>query len=73
MYCGFADDDPYVPPGIAVTLDSLLGNRLNLQYRSVTHAGARHGYAIPDRDVYDREAAEKDWTEIFAMFARALR
>jgi carboxymethylenebutenolidase len=73
MYCGFAEHDPYVPPGIAVTLDSLLGNRPNLKCRSVTHAGARHGYAIPDRDVYDREAAEKDWTEIFAMFARTLR
>jgi carboxymethylenebutenolidase len=73
MYCGFAEHDPYVPPSIAVTLNSLLGNRPNLKYRSVTHAGARHGYAIPDRDVYDREAAEKDWTEIFAMFARTLR
>ncbi len=73
MYCGFAEHDPYVPPSIAKTLDGLLARRPNLKYRSVTHAGARHGYAIPDRDVYDRAAAEKDWTEIFTMFSRALR
>jgi len=56
-----------------VTLENLLRNRPSLKYRSVTHAGARHGYALPDRDVYDREAVEKDWTEIFAMFVRTLR
>jgi len=73
IYCGFAEHDPYVPPSIATTLEELLGNRANVKYRSVTHPGAAHGYAIPDRDVYDHAAAEKDWAEIFAMFARVLR
>ncbi len=73
IYCGFAEHDPYVPPRVAATLDDLLGSRPNLRYRSVMHAGAHHGYSIPDRDVYDHAAAEKDWTEIFAMFSRALR
>jgi carboxymethylenebutenolidase len=36
------------------------------------HAGANHGYSLPDRDVYDRNAAETDWREIFAMFERQL-
>ncbi len=73
IYCGFAEHDPYVPPSVAMTLDGLFQNRPDFKYRSVTHAGARHGYAIPDRDVYDQAAAEKDWAEIFAMFSRALR
>ena len=73
IYCGYAEHDPYVPPSIATTLDDLLGKQTNVKYRSVTHAGAHHGYSIPDRDVYDHAAAEKDWAEIFAMFARALR
>lgn len=73
MYFGFAEHDPYVPPSVAATLDGLLGSRPNLKYRSVMHAGAHHGYSIPDRDVYDHAAAEKDWAEIFAMFSRALR
>jgi carboxymethylenebutenolidase len=36
------------------------------------HPGARHGYALPDRDIHDHQAAERDWTEIFAMFRRQL-
>jgi carboxymethylenebutenolidase len=37
------------------------------------HAQAGHGYALPDRDVYDHDAIEQDWLEIFAMFERQLR
>jgi len=73
MYCAFAEHDPYVPPDIAPALEGLLTNRSALKYSSVVHKGARHGYAIPDRDVYDKAAAEKDWAGIFAMYARTLR
>jgi hypothetical protein len=27
---------------------------------------------MPDRDIYDRAAADLDWREIFAMFSRTL-
>jgi hypothetical protein len=27
---------------------------------------------LPDRDVYDRQAANRDWEYIFAMFRRQL-
>jgi carboxymethylenebutenolidase len=73
IYCGFAEHDPYVPPDVVIKLDGLLANRPGLTYRSVVHPGVRHGYSIPDRDVYDRAAAEKDWAEIFAMYSRVLR
>jgi len=36
------------------------------------HAGVDHGYGLPDRDLYDHDAAEIDWREIFAMFERRL-
>jgi carboxymethylenebutenolidase len=72
MYFGFAEHDPYVPPDIVTTLDGLLGNRPGLKYRSVVHPGVRHGYAIPDRDIFDHAAAEKDWAEIFTMYSRTL-
>ena len=36
------------------------------------HPGAEHGYALPDRDIHDRRAAERDWELIFAMFRRRL-
>ena len=35
--------------------------------------GVEHGYAIPDRDVFDKQAAERDWELIFAMYHRQLR
>jgi carboxymethylenebutenolidase len=73
IYCGFAEHDPYVPPSIASALEKLLAGRSSVKYRAVTHPRAAHGYAIPDRDVYDHAAAERDWAAIFAMFARVLR
>ena len=36
------------------------------------HADTDHGYAIPDRDVYNEAAAQQDWTDIFAVFRRML-
>jgi carboxymethylenebutenolidase len=36
------------------------------------HAGAHHGYALPDRDVHDHAATEQDWAEIFSMMRRQL-
>lgn len=73
IYCGFGERDPFTPPETVATLDRLLGHRPNLKYRWTVHPGARHGYAIPDRDIHDHPAAEQDWQEIFAMYARALR
>ena len=35
-------------------------------------ACARHGYALPDRDIHDKRAANRDWDLIFAMFRRQL-
>ena len=40
--------------------------------RDRVHADTDHGYAIPDRDVYNEAAAQQDWIDIFAMFRRML-
>jgi hypothetical protein len=32
----------------------------------------RHGYALPDRDLHDKRAANRDWELIFAMFRSQL-
>jgi carboxymethylenebutenolidase len=49
----------------------LRSNR-DLTFKTQVHSGARHGYALPDRDVHDRAATEADWANIFAMFRRQL-
>lgn len=41
-------------------------------YRHEIHKGAEHGYALPERDIHDKRAAERDWELIFAMFHRQI-
>jgi hypothetical protein len=43
-----------------------------MRYKYETHNGD-HGHALPDRDVYDKQGANRDWEVIFAMFYRQLR
>jgi carboxymethylenebutenolidase len=72
IYCGFAEFDRGAPPEVIRQVEDALRRNSELTSRSQVHAGARHGYALPDRDIHDRQAAERDWTEIFAMFGRQL-
>jgi carboxymethylenebutenolidase len=71
LYCGFAENDPYTPPALVERMEELL-TPAAVAYRHEIHPGATHGYALPDRDVYDARAAARDWEIIFAMFARRL-
>ena len=72
LYCGYGERDRFAAPPILAALADALGGRSDLVYRFNVHAGAGHGYALPDRDVHDHAAAEADWREIFAMFDRQL-
>ena len=44
-----------------------------VDYHDLVHTQADHGYAIPDRDIFDKTAAERDWERIFAIYYRQLR
>jgi carboxymethylenebutenolidase len=72
IYCGFAEHDLYAPPRTIETLARLLEGGNDVRYRYNVHAGAHHGYALPDRDIFDKPAANRDWENIFAMFRRQL-
>lgn len=37
------------------------------------YRGAKHGYAPPDMPVYNREASERHWRELLALFDETLR
>ena len=71
LYCGFAECDRNATPQIIDTLDSTMST-CAVNYRREVHRGAKHGYALPDRDVYDKQAANRDWEHIFRMFSRQL-
>jgi carboxymethylenebutenolidase len=72
IYGGFAEHDDLAPPATINTLAEQLGSRPNVTYSFAVHPGTMHGYSLPDRDVYDHAATERDWSSIFVMFARRL-
>jgi carboxymethylenebutenolidase len=71
MYCGFAETDPYAPLSMVAELEALLRPG-PVKYRHAIHRGALHGYALPNRDIFDAAAAARDWELIFAMFHRQI-
>ncbi|MBI1202977.1 MAG: dienelactone hydrolase family protein [Rhodopseudomonas sp.] len=72
VYCGHAEHDKFSAPHFLSALAGAFDGRSDPTYRSRFHPGADHGYSLPDRDIHDAAAAEADWSEIFAMFARQL-
>lgn len=71
LFCGFGERDHFSPPELIAELAALLEPR-EVEYSYLVHEGAEHGYALPDRDIYDEHAAERDWEHIFAMYHRHL-
>ena len=72
IYCGFGEKDPHTPPAMIAELEALTRQH-GIDYRRMVHPGASHGYALPERDVYDHAATECDWAAIFAMFESRLK
>jgi carboxymethylenebutenolidase len=72
IYCGFAEKDHLAPPETIEALDQLMKGRGNVRYRSIVHPGTVHGYSLPDRDVFHKSSANRDWQHVFAMFRREL-
>ena len=71
VYCGFGEKDPYAPPELIEELGRLMAAG-NVGYSHHVHKDAQHGYALPDRDIFDKQAANRDWERIFAMFHRQI-
>ena len=71
LYCGWAELDHLSPPSMIQDFEKLLKNQ-PINYRSNMHRTVEHGYALPDRDIYDQEAAKQDWVEIFDLYEQYL-
>jgi dienelactone hydrolase len=63
--------DRHAPPEMIREL-GFLPSRLRGQVSARIHPRAEHGYAPPNRYIYDKRAANHDWELIFAMFRRLL-
>jgi carboxymethylenebutenolidase len=70
MYFGIADKDPSATPEQIEELEKALKAK-GIAYQVEWHPGALHGYMMASRkDLYNRDAAEKVWGRLQALFGR---
>jgi carboxymethylenebutenolidase len=69
VYCGFPEDDPLAPTSTIETLQKMFSTA-SAAYSFNRHHGAVHGYALPCREMHNKQAANRDWEIIFAMLRR---
>lgn len=73
LYFGIADNDASATPAQMETLEAALKAK-GVRYQLEMHPNALHGYMMPSRsDLYQKEAAEKVWGRLQALFGRTLK
>jgi carboxymethylenebutenolidase len=69
LYFACAETDIYAPAEIIAKLrESMKGTGNEVEIYPGTH----HGFAFPRRPVYDRDAAERHWERLLALYRRKL-
>ena len=71
LYLGHADNDQSMTPEHVAALEQAL-EEAGVRYRSEVYKGAAHGYTMSDTAAYDEAAAERHFTELFALLDRVL-
>jgi carboxymethylenebutenolidase len=71
VYLGHADNDQSMTPEQIATLERALDDA-GVRYRSELYQGAAHGYTMSDTAAYDEAAAERNFTELFALLDRTI-
>jgi len=72
VYFGHADQDQSNTPEQIAALDRAL-EEAGVRHRSEVYEGALHGYTMADMPVYNQEAAERHFRELFSLFERTLK
>lgn len=72
LYLGWADDDPGAPAEHVPIMAEALSTA-GIEHRIDFMDGALHGFAPPGGARYDRDASERHWERVHAMFHRRLR
>jgi len=72
VYVAGADMDSGYPPEMARRVEAELAKG-GVRHKCEIYEGKRHGWMKPDMPVYDAEAAERGWKELYALYARALK
>jgi len=71
LYIACAEHDDLAPPPMVKELQGLF-DRSGVAGEIETYPGAHHGFAFPERKVYDRDAAERHWERLLALYRRRL-
>ncbi|HSZ05318.1 MAG TPA: dienelactone hydrolase family protein [Solirubrobacteraceae bacterium] len=71
LYFGHADNDQSMSPEHVAALERALEDA-GSRYRSELYQGAAHGYTMSDTAAYDEAAAERHFTELFALLDRTI-
>jgi carboxymethylenebutenolidase len=71
VYLGYADNDRSMTSDQIAEVERAL-DAAGVRYRSEVYRGAAHGYTMADTPAYDEAAAERHYTELFALLERTL-
>jgi carboxymethylenebutenolidase len=72
IYVGVAESDDFASPEQTMLLESALkeaGTKATVEI----YPGTKHGWAVPDHSVYDRDGSEKHWEKLLGLFERNLK
>lgn len=71
LYIACAEHDDLAPPPMVEELKGLF-EKSGVTGEIERYPGAHHGFAFPERKVYDRDAAERHWERLLALYRRRL-
>jgi carboxymethylenebutenolidase len=72
LYFACAETDHWAPAPMVEALAAALAKpAINAEVE--IYPGVEHGFAFPGRAAYNRQAAERHWERLLALFARRLR
>ena len=72
LYYAFAEHDEAVPEHVIPDLKAALA-KTDVKNTIKIFPGTRHGFAFPERAVYETIAAEQTWSDMFSMWDRRLK
>jgi carboxymethylenebutenolidase len=73
FYFGCAEHDSWSPLEMVEALEQAARTYAPNTTEVELYAGAHHGFAFPERPVYDKTCAERHWERLFALFRRCLQ
>jgi carboxymethylenebutenolidase len=71
LYISCAEHDDLAPPEMVRELQRLW-DAAKPEGELEIHPGVHHGFAFPERKVYDKPAAERHWERLIALYRRRL-